>query len=254
MKDKIVNRAGVMDVFSLHLDRPNCPSKRQDFLTPSGWEQLADEYKVPEKIKSQCQNFYKGNLSPSNAMFEYIEATSNFLNIGITKTHLRKLGRNDIICDIDEVMDKKSGLSGKLSDVTDLHQNNSLTNQLLVQILKIVHFLRNIRCSFFILFIDDTTLTDLWNMHPETLWTVCLRLDDQRNVKNWMDLGSEIGISMSVLRKFKDPSGHSPSKAILEKIKSLDPTLSMTRIQTVLRDLNLHTIERKLDRLRGNRN
>ena len=90
-------------------------------------------------------------------------------------------------------------------------------------------------------------------MHPETLWRVCLRLDDQRNVKNWMDLGSEIGISMSVLRKFKDPSGHSPSKAILEKIKSLDPTLSMTRIQTVLRDLNLHTIERKLDRLRGNK-
>lgn len=114
MKDKIVNRAGLMDVFSLHLDRPNCPSKRQDFLIPAGWEQLADEYKVPEEIKRKCQNFYKGNLSPSNAMFEYLEATSNFFNIGITNTHLRKLGRNDIICDIDEVMDKNSGLSGKL--------------------------------------------------------------------------------------------------------------------------------------------
>lgn len=130
MKDKIVNRAVVMDVVSLHLDRPNCPGKRQDFLTPAGWEQLADEYKVQEEIKRRCQNFFKGNLSPSKAMFEYIEATGNVLNIGITKTHLRKLGRNDIICDIDEVMDKNNGLSGKLSDVNDLHQNNSLTNPL----------------------------------------------------------------------------------------------------------------------------
>lgn len=92
-------------------------------------------------------------------------------------------------------------------------------------------------------------------MHPEALWTVCLRLDDRtRNLKNWMDLGSEIGLSMSVLRKFKDPSGDSPSKAILEKIKSLDPTLSITRIQAVLGDLGLHNIGRKLNPLKGNTN
>ncbi|CAH3140502.1 unnamed protein product, partial [Porites evermanni] len=98
--------------------------------------------------------------------------------------------------------------------------------------------------------LDDTTLTDLWNMHPETLWTVCLRLDDQRNVKNWMDLGFEIGLSRSVLRKFKDPSGHSPSQAILEKIKTLDPTLPITTIQTVLGRLNLGKAESILNPLK----
>lgn len=119
VKGKIVNTAVVMDVVSLHLDRSNCPGKRQDFLTPAGWEQLADAYNVPEKIKSKCQNFLKGNLSPSNAMFEYLETTNNSLNIGATKIHLRKLGRNDIIDDINEVMDKdRDRLFGKLSDVT----------------------------------------------------------------------------------------------------------------------------------------
>ena len=88
-------------------------------------------------------------------------------------------------------------------------------------------------------------------MHPELLWKVCLRLDDQRNVKNWMDLGSEIGLSMSVLRTFKDPSGHSPSQAILEKIKTLDPTLPITTIQTVLGRLDLGKTESILDPLKG---
>jgi len=88
-------------------------------------------------------------------------------------------------------------------------------------------------------------------MHPELLWKVCLRLDYHWNVKNWMSLGSEIGLSMSVLRKFKDPSGHSPSQAILEKIKTLDPTLPITTIQTVLRRLNLGKPESILDPLRG---
>ena len=92
VKDKIVNKAVVMDVASLHLDRSNCPGKRQDFLTPAGWEQLADTYDVPEEIKRKCQNFFKGNLSPSNAMFERLETISDSLNIGATKTHLRKLG------------------------------------------------------------------------------------------------------------------------------------------------------------------
>lgn len=118
VKDKIVTSTVVMDVVSRHLDRSNCPGKRQDFLTPSGWEQLADAYNVPEKIKSKCQNFIKGNLSPSNAMFEYLETARDSLNIGVTKTHLRKLGRNDIIDEINEVMDKdRDTLSGKLSEV-----------------------------------------------------------------------------------------------------------------------------------------
>lgn len=119
VKDKIVNTAVVMDVVSLHLDRSNCPGKRQDFLTPAGCEQLADEYGVPEEIKSKCQNFLKGNLSPSNAMFEHLETTSDSLNIGATKTHLRKLGRKDIIDDINEVMgEDRDRLSGKLSKIT----------------------------------------------------------------------------------------------------------------------------------------
>lgn len=119
VKDKIVNKAVVMDVVSLHLDRSNCPGKRQDFLTPAGWEQLADAYEVPEEIKSKCQNFLKGNLSPSNAMFERLETTSDSLNIGATKAHLRKLGRKDIIDDINEVIEKdRDRLSGKLSEIT----------------------------------------------------------------------------------------------------------------------------------------
>ena len=66
-----------------------------------------------------------------------------------------------------------------------------------------------------------------------------------------MDLGFEIGLSRSVLRKFKDPSGHSPSQAILEKIKTLDPTLPITTIQTVLGRLNLGKAESILNPLKG---
>ena len=101
---------------------------------------------------------------------------------------------------------------------------------------------------------DETTVTDLWENHPETMCTVCLNLDDQRSVKNWIHLGSKLGISGGTLRKFKDPSGFSPSEAILKKIKTLQPTLPITKIQAVLKELNLETIANKLDSLRGNAN
>lgn len=98
--------------------------------------------------------------------------------------------------------------------------------------------------------LDDTTLTDLWNMHPEALWTVCLWLDGHtRNVKNWMDLGSEIGLSTTILRNFS----YSPSKDILEMIGKRHPNIPITNIQTVLRRLDLAPAESKLDPLRGNK-
>ena len=116
---KILGSPDVMDVVSLHLDRSNCPGKRKDFLTPAGWEKLADQYNVPKNLKSQCRSAVIRNPSPSDAMFKYLESTGDSLNIGVTKTHLRKLGRNDIIDYINEVMVKdRDRLSGKLSEVT----------------------------------------------------------------------------------------------------------------------------------------
>ena len=104
-----------MDVVCLHLDRPNCPGRRDDLVTP-GWEQLADEFQVPEKIKSKCQNFREGNLSPSEAMFDHLASTSHVdLTIGNIKEHLRKIRRNDIVGDINGIVDSNSNLSGKFS-------------------------------------------------------------------------------------------------------------------------------------------
>ena len=116
VKDEIVRgKTSVMNVVCLHLDRLNCPGRRDDHVTP-GWEQLADEFKVPEKIKSKCQNFREGNLSPSDAMFKHLASTSHIdLTIGIIKEHLRTIGRNDIVDDIKEVVDNNSNLSGKFS-------------------------------------------------------------------------------------------------------------------------------------------
>ena len=66
-----------------------------------------------------------------------------------------------------------------------------------------------------------------------------------------MDLGEELGLSKGTLRKFKDPSGHSPSQAIIEKIKEKNSTLSITRIQEVLSELQLEGVASKLTHLRG---
>lgn len=103
----------------------------------------------------------------------------------------------------------------------------------------------------FFLSSDDTTLASLWDEHPEIQWTVCLRLDNQRSLKNWMHLGKELGLSKKTLQKFKDPSGHSPSQIIIEKIKSSNPSLPITRIRQVLLELNLVAAARKLDPLIG---
>ena len=83
-------------------------------------------------------------------------------------------------------------------------------------------------------FPDDDSMNDLCNKHPETLCNICLHLDDNRSVSYWYHLGLKIGISGDVLRSFKDPSGSSPSKAILEKIETLNPELSLEDVQTVL--------------------
>jgi len=66
-----------------------------------------------------------------------------------------------------------------------------------------------------------------------------------------MDLGKELGLSKGTLQKFKDLSGHSPDQIIIEKIKSSNPSLPITRIREVLLELNLVAAARKLDPLIG---
>ena len=66
-----------------------------------------------------------------------------------------------------------------------------------------------------------------------------------------MDLGKDLGLSKGMLQKFKDPSGYSPSQAIIEKIKEKNSTLSITRIQEVLSELQLEGVASKLTHLRG---
>ena len=83
-------------------------------------------------------------------------------------------------------------------------------------------------------FPDDDSMNDFCNKHPETLWNICLHLDDNRSVRYWYHLGLKIGISSEILRSFKGPSEFSPSKAILEKIETLNPELSLEDVQMVL--------------------
>lgn len=109
MKDKIVSKASIMDVLALHLDRSVCPGKRGAILTQR-WEHLADELKVTKEIKRQCET-YTGNLSPSEAMFEYVRMTNDTLPIGTLKTYLRELGRNDVVTEFK----KNSYLPGTVS-------------------------------------------------------------------------------------------------------------------------------------------
>ena len=46
----------------------------------------------------------------------------------------------------------------------------------------------------------------------------------------WKQLGMKLGISEGTLKKFRDPSGYSPSKAILRKMQTLRPNLPITTI------------------------
>lgn len=111
VKEKIVSKASIMDVLALHLDRSVCPGKRGAILTQR-WEHLADELKVSDDIKRQCET-YTGNLSPSEAMFEY-QCTNDTLAIGTLKTFLRELGRNDVVTELE----KNNNLTGKSSVIT----------------------------------------------------------------------------------------------------------------------------------------
>ncbi|XP_022804994.1 uncharacterized protein LOC111342212 isoform X3 [Stylophora pistillata] len=85
--------------------------------------------------------------------------------------------------------------------------------------------------------LDDANVNDLCDKHPETLWNVCLNLDDMRSVSHWYHLGLKIGINGERLKSFKDPSEFSPSQAILEKIETLRPQLPLTEMQMVLKEL-----------------
>ena len=92
----------------------------------------------------------------------------------------------------------------------------------------------NLRNDLHNYFPDNHSMNDLSNNHPGTLWNICLRLDDNRSVRYWYHLGLKIGISGEILRSFKGPSEPSPSKAILEKIETLNPDLSLEEVQNVL--------------------
>ena len=65
-KDKIVSREDAMDVLILHLDRSVCLAP--GIPATQRWEHLADQFKVPDDVKSQCANF-SGKLSSSESLF-----------------------------------------------------------------------------------------------------------------------------------------------------------------------------------------
>lgn len=107
MKDNIVNKVDIMDVLTLHLDRSACPGFR-GVPVSKRWEHLADVYKVPDETKRQCDNFTGNQLTPSEAMFECLRTMYDFLAIKTLKSYLKKLGRNDVV---DE-LDKNNNLTG----------------------------------------------------------------------------------------------------------------------------------------------
>ena len=92
----------------LHLDRSVAQGVQVAAPIVQRWEHLADEFKVPDDVKRRCEN-YTGNLSPSEAMFEYIRTTHGSLTIETIKQYLRGLGRNDVIKELE----KNKDLSGE---------------------------------------------------------------------------------------------------------------------------------------------
>ena len=79
---------------------------------------------------------------------------------------------------------------------------------------------------------------------------MCLKLDDIRGPINWYYLGMRLGIPGGTLREFKDPSGHSPSEVILQKIATLRPNLSITTIAAAL-EKEVPTAVKVLNELSG---
>ena len=104
MKDKIINKAKVMDALALHLDRSVCPGSKE-VPVAQRWEHLADEFKVPDETKKRCENFLR--RSPSESMFDYLRVTEGSLPIKTLKFHLRNLGRKEVVNELD----KNSSLS-----------------------------------------------------------------------------------------------------------------------------------------------
>lgn len=97
-------------------------------------------------------------------------------------------------------------------------------------------------------FVDECTVTALCENHPETLCSVCIKLDDKRSIKNWRHLAIEIGVNESTLRRLRDPSGYSPSEAVLTKIQTLKPRLSLKKLTE---DINLPGVTKLLDNFLG---
>ena len=116
VKDTIVSKAKVMDMLALYLDRSVCPGARGVPLTQR-WEHLADEFKLQEDKKRQCENF-NGMKSPSENMFNYLCATRVSLTIKTIKGELKEIGRNDIVLE----MEKNSRLGGKIPSMLSCHK------------------------------------------------------------------------------------------------------------------------------------
>ncbi|PFX16435.1 Snake venom metalloprotease inhibitor 02D01 [Stylophora pistillata] len=183
--DKIVDKEDVMDVLVLHLDRSVCFAPGIPAI--QRWVHLADQFKVPDDVKSQCADF-SGKLSSSEALFEHLCAVQDALSVGEIKKKLKKLGRNDV--------------------VAELEKNSKLT--------------------------DKSTVTDLYEKHPETMCSICIKLDNKHSIKNWYHLGIEIGIKAGTLRRLRDPSGDSPSEVVLKMIQTRKPRLPLKKLAEVI--------------------
>ena len=105
LRDKIVSKGDIMDVLILHLDRSVCLAP--GIPATQRWEHLADQFKVPDDVKSQCANF-SGKLSSSESLFEHLCATQDSLTVKEVKSCLKKLERNDVVAELE----KNSHLKG----------------------------------------------------------------------------------------------------------------------------------------------
>ena len=105
LKDKIVGKEDIMDVLILHLDRSVCLAPGVPAI--QRWEHLADQFKVPYDVKSQCANF-SGKLSSSESLFEHLRVTKDSLTVEEVKSCLKKLERNDVVAELE----KNSHLKG----------------------------------------------------------------------------------------------------------------------------------------------
>ena len=97
-------------------------------------------------------------------------------------------------------------------------------------------------------------MTDLWENQLNTLFTVCLMLDDRRRHNTWIILGVELGIPVATLRHFG--RGHfddSPSTNVLQIISSSQPKLSVAVMVAALTaaDFKQKAVATELSKLPG---